>query len=92
MPESVEKRSATELEFMAKRVNDLLKKNFPNRELGYMTFVFDQSDSGYIGYLSSIRRVDAFRMITEWLEKSLDSFTRADVVEMLKEYEKELAE
>lgn len=87
----VEKRPATELEFAAKRVNDLLARTLPHRELGFMTFVFDVGDGGYLGYVASPRRVDAFRMITEWLERSVNGFSRADIVEVLKEYEKELS-
>ena len=87
----LEKRAATELEFAAKRVNDLLSKTLPGRTLGFMTSVFDLGDGGYIGYLASARRIDAFRVITEWMERSLDGFSRSDIVEMLKEYEKELA-
>jgi len=83
------KRTATELEFVAKQVNDLCKKVIPNRDLNFMTFIFDDEN---VGYISSIKRIDAFRAITEWLERSLKGFTRADVVEMLSLYEIEMRE
>lgn len=85
------KRVATELEFAAKQMNDVLAKRFPNRKLEFMSFVFDYG-GGALGYVSSTRRIDAYRAITEWLHRTVKEFSRADLIEMLKLYEKELGE
>lgn len=81
----------TEFEFAAKRVNDLLREIFPDTSVQFMTFLMDEGDSGYVGYISSTRRIDAVRVIMEWLSKMIESFDRQQLREMLVELEKELA-
>ena len=79
----------TEYEFVAKSVNDLLKKKYPGKKLGFMTFIFDQGDTGHIGFIASSRRIDSLRLIMEWFGHALDEISREDFVEMLEELKKE---
>ena len=79
----------TEYEFIAKSVNDLLKKKYKGKKLGFMTFIFDMSDTGHIGFIASSRRIDSMRMIMEWLNHAIDDLSREDFVEMLEELKKE---
>ncbi len=71
------------MEFIAKRVNDMLKKEFDDDALGFFTMVYDQGDSGYLGYLSSTRRVDVIRVIMEWLERVIPNFTCDELEEII---------
>lgn len=82
----------TEYEFAAKRVNDLLRELFPNKEVQFLSFVIDQgpAGSGYMGYIASTRRIDAVRVIMEWLDRMVDSFDRQQLRELLIELEKEM--
>ena len=79
----------TEYEFAAKAVNDLLRKRFKNRNVQFLTFVMDEGSSGYMGYIASTRRIDAIRVIFEWLERMLPSLDRTQVREMLELLDKE---
>lgn len=85
---------AQQLEFVAKRINDLLAEALPGRHLGFMSFVYDVEpgpDQGkYLAYLASNRRVDAFRTIAEWMEKTVEAFSRADLIEILRQLEQEV--
>ena len=84
---------ATELEFAAKAVNDLLKKRFKKskRKVAFLTFVVDEGEGGYLGYIASVRRIDAVRLIMEWLTRMIDSFDVRQIHELLVELEKELS-
>lgn len=73
----------TQYEFIAKKVNDLLKKQVKNKELGFMTFIFDVGEGGYMGYLASTRRIDALAMILEWLTKMIQGMTDEDKIELI---------
>lgn len=79
----------TEYEFIAKSVNDLLKKKYKGQNLGFMTFIFDGSDKGHIGFIASSRRIDSLRLIMEWFSHALGNLTREEFVEMLEELKKE---
>lgn len=83
----------TELEFAAKAVNDLLKKRFKKRgqKRQFLTFVLDEGGEGYLGYIASVRRIDAIRVIFEWLQRMLPSLTDDQVDELLEELRKERA-
>lgn len=80
----------TQYEFAAKRVNDMLREEFPDEQLQFMSFVMDAGESGFIGYLASTRRIDAVRTIMEWLDKSISGFSRDELRELLVELEKEM--
>ena len=81
----------TEYEFIAKSVNDLLKKKYKGLNVGFMTFIFDQDETGtgHIGFIASSRRIDSMRMIMEWFGFALDDLSREDFIEMLEELKKE---
>ena len=82
----------TEYEFIAKSVNDLLKKKYKGRKLGFMTFIFDatgETEGTHIGFIASSRRIDSLRMIMEWFSHALNDLTREQFVEMLEELKKE---
>ena len=79
----------TELEFVAKQVNDLLKRKIPNRKLVFLTFISDVGEGGYLGYISSARRIDAIRLITEWLARMLPRLTKEQRREMLELFDGE---
>ncbi len=80
----------TEMEFAAKYVNDKLRERFPDDDLQFMSFVFDVGEHGHTGYVATTRRIDAVRLIMEWLEHTLVGFSRKDMAEMLTELNKEL--
>ena len=82
----------TEYEFAAKRVNDLLREIFPNKDVQFLSFLIDAgpADSGYMGYIASTRRIDAVRVIMEWLGRMVESFDREQLRELLVELEKEM--
>ena len=82
----------TELEFAAKRVHDLLRELYPDRDLQFLTFIVDSGSSGYIGYIASARRIDAVRLMGEWLERMLPTFSRTDLLEIIKLLEEEMNE
>ena len=83
------KHAKTEYEFIAKTLNDTLKKKYKGRNLGFMTFIFDVGETGHIGFVASSRRIDSMRMIMEWFSHALDELSREDFVEMLEELKKE---
>lgn len=83
------KHDKTEYEFIAKSVNDLLKKKYKGLDIGFMTFIFDQGETGHIGFIASSRRIDSMRLIMEWLNHALDELSREAFVEMLEELKKE---
>lgn len=80
----------TQFEFAAKLVNDALRKAFPDEKLHFMSFVMDEGEGGHIGFLASNRRIDSIRMIMEWLEYAVKGLDRRDLLELIKELEKEL--
>lgn len=82
----------TDLEFDAKAVNDLLKKRSKRRggrKLEFFTFILDGREGGYLGYISSVRRIDAIRVITEWLGRMIPSLTVEERREMLALFDQE---
>lgn len=83
------KHDKTEYEFIAKSVNDLLKKKYKGLDLGFMTFIFNQGDDGHIGFIASSRRIDSLRLIMEWFHHALEDLSREDMIEMLEELKKE---
>ena len=89
MPE--QPHEATEYEAASKRINELLREIFPDRNLAFMSFVMDLGDSGYIGYMASTRRIDAVRCMMEWMTNMIESFDREQIRDLLVELEKELA-
>jgi len=78
--------TATELEFAAKQVNDLLAKNFPDSDMNFLSFVMDDNS---LGYLSSTRRIDGLRLIMEWLSHQIQSIDQELFIEMLEELKRE---
>lgn len=80
----------TEYEFAAKRVNDLLHEIFPDKNVQFLSFVIDEGTGGYMGYIASARRIDAVRVIMEWLDRMFRSFDRKQLRELLIELEKEM--
>lgn len=80
----------TQFEFAAKIVNDALRKAFPDEKLHFMSFVMDEGKEGHIGFLASNRRIDSVRLIMEWLAHAIEGFDRRDLLELIKELEKEL--
>ena len=77
-------------EFAAKLVNDALRKAFPDENLHFMSFVMDEGEGGYTGFLASNRRIDSVRLIMEWLAHAIEGFDRRELLELIKELEKEL--
>lgn len=81
----------TEYEFAAKQVNDLLRKLFPDTNVQFMTFLMDEGEGGYIGYIASVRRIDAVRVMMEWMTVMIESFDREQIRELLVELDKEMS-
>ena len=80
----------TEMEFAAKFVNDKLRERFPDQKLQFMTFVMDEGEGGHLGYIATVNRIDAARVVMEWLTHVLIGFDRKELVEMLAELTKEM--
>ena len=94
MPKLRQPHEHTEFEFAAKAVNDLLAKRFKKRggpNVQFMTFIVDEGEGGYMGYIASVRRIDAVRVVMAWLTRMIESFDQRQLKDMLVLLEKELA-
>ena len=56
-----------------------------------MSFIFDEGDEGFLGYLASSQRIDSIRLIMEWLDRMIESLDLKELQRLLAELEKELS-
>ena len=93
MAEQPQPHEFPEFEHAAKAVNELLRERFKDskRKVQFLTFVVDEGEGGYLGYIASVRRIDAVRLIMEWLSRMIDSFDVRQIEELLVELAKELS-
>ena len=84
-----EKHDKKEYEIIAKRVIKMLERQYPGQDLHFMAFIMDVGEDGYIGYCANVERVDAARMVMEWLSQTLGTIHRERFIEILENLKKE---
>ena len=73
----------TEFEFIAKRINNMLERQFPDKNLCFLTMIMDAGSEGYLGYVANLERIDAIRVVAEWMSKTIGGLSKDDFEDML---------
>ena len=68
------------------RIVALVEEEIGSDKVGCMAFVFDYR-GGFLGYCSSIERLDGVQLVGEWLDQQLASLTQEQTNELVRRME-----